>query len=115
LSEWLSELSLQDRAQKLNRVSHNLTICAREFQLPPFAEDSRSAVKRLLGINELQHKISAQIGHYLHGEAIKVYPVEVFSEILFEIAAQYEILPMLKGAIQHAKTGSWHVPQNGVG
>ncbi len=57
------------------------------------------------GLLQLQHQLSAQIGHYMDGEEIKVYPIDVFAQILFEKAIQYQILPFLRGAINRAKTG----------
>jgi hypothetical protein len=108
LSEWLAGLSLQQRARTLNRIAHNLTICTREFEAPlkPF-KDTAIVIKRLIGLSELQHQLSAQIGHYMDGEEIKVYPADVFAKILFEKAAYYDVLPFLKGSINQAKTGSW--------
>ena len=54
---------------------------------------------RLIGLSELQHHLSSQIGHYTDGEEIKVYPIDVFAQILFEKATHYQILPFLKGTI----------------
>jgi hypothetical protein len=108
LSGWLTDLPLPDRAQKLNRIAHALTVCAREYQLAPLSErNAKLVVQRLLGFSELHHKLSGQIGHYLAGEETKVYPVEVFSKILFEVAAEYGIVAHLSSAITHVKTGSW--------
>jgi hypothetical protein len=64
-------------------------------------------IKRLIGLSELQHQLSAQIGHYMDGEEIKVYPIDVFAKILFEKATYYQILPFLRGAISWVKSGSW--------
>jgi hypothetical protein len=41
----------------------------------------------------------------MDGEEIKVYPIDVFAQILFEKAIHYQILPLLKGAINRVKTG----------
>jgi len=60
-------------------------------------------IKMLIGLSELQHQLSQQIGHYLDGEEIKVYPIDVFAQILFEKATQYQILPFLTGAINRMK------------
>jgi hypothetical protein len=108
LSEWLVGLSLQQRARTLNRIAHNLTVCTREFEAPlePFKSPA-IVIKKLIGLSELQHQLSAQIGHYMDGEEIKVYPVDVFAQILFEKAAHYDVVPFLKGAISYVKTGSW--------
>jgi hypothetical protein len=40
---------------------------------------------------------------YMDGEEIKVYPIDVFAQILFEKATQYQILHFLKGAINRTK------------
>jgi hypothetical protein len=39
----------------------------------------------------------------MDGEEIKVYPIDVFAQILFEKATQYQILHFLKGAINRTK------------
>jgi len=106
VSEWLAGMSLVERARTLNRIAHDLTICTREFEAAtqPF-KDPAIAIKRLIGLSELQHQLSAQIGHYMDGEEVKVYPINVFAQILFEKAIQYQILPFLSGAINRVKTG----------
>ncbi len=60
-------------------------------------------IKMLIGLSELQHQLSQQIGHYLAREEIKVYPIDVFAQILFEKANQYQIQPFLTGAINRIK------------
>lgn len=102
LSNWLSALSLLERAQKLNRISYALTVCAREFYTPEGAAERPDAAKKLLALSELQHKISAQVGSYLAGEETKVYPVEAFSRTLYAIATHQNILPALNQAISFA-------------
>jgi hypothetical protein len=69
LGEWLAGMSLPERARTLNRISHDLTICTREFEAAtePF-KDPAIVIKRLIGLSELQHQLSAQIGHYMDGE-----------------------------------------------
>src|SRR5215471_11933893 len=88
LSEWLAGMSLPERARTLNRIAHCLTIWTREFEAAtePF-KDPAIVIKRLIGLSELQHQLSAQIGHYLDGEDVKVYPMDVFAKILFEKAS----------------------------
>lgn len=105
LGEWLAKMSLPERARTLNRIAHDLTICTREFEAAtqPF-KNPASVIKRLIGLSELQHQLSAQIGHYMDGEEVKVYPIDVFAQILFEKAAYYEILPFLKGTLNRIKT-----------
>ena len=80
LSEWLPGMSLPERARALNRIAHSVTISAREFEAAtqPF-RDPAIVIKRLIGLSELQHQFSAQIGHYMDGEEIKVYPTDVFA------------------------------------
>jgi hypothetical protein len=108
LSEWLAGMSLPERARTLNRIAHNLTICTREFEADtePF-KDPAIVIKKLIGLSELQHQFSAQIGHYMDGEEIKVYPIDVFARILFEKATYYQILFFLTEAINRIKAGSW--------
>ena len=43
----------------------------------------------------------------MDGEETKVYPIDVFAQILFEKATYYQILSFLRGAINRIKTGSW--------
>ena len=97
---------MPERARTLNRIAHDLTICTREFEAAtqPF-KNPAIVIKRLIGLSELQHQLSAQIGHYLDGEEVKVYPMDVFAQILFEKATYYEILPFLRAAINRIKTG----------
>jgi hypothetical protein len=107
LSEWLAGMSLPARARTLNRIAHSLTICTRDFKVAPQPfKDPATVIKMLIGINELQHQLSAQTGHYMDGEEIKVYPIDVFAKILFEKANFYQILPFLMGAINLVKTRS---------
>jgi hypothetical protein len=108
LSEWLAGMHLPERARAMNRIAYNLTICTRQFEAAPQPfRDPALVIKRLIGLSELQHQLSQQIGHYLDGEEVKVYPIDVFAQILFEKAAQYQILPFLKGAINYVMTGAW--------
>src|SRR6267143_150129 len=65
LAQWLTALSLAERAKALNLVSFRLTIHARECGLP--STDQSSAARKLLGINELHHKLLSQTCHYLDG------------------------------------------------
>ncbi len=100
LGEWLARMSLPERARNLNRISYHLTVCTREFEAAtqPF-KDPAMVIKMLIGLSELQHQLSQQIGHYMDGEEIKVYPIDVFAQILFEKAAQYQIMPFFRGVL----------------
>ena len=106
LGHWLAGMSLPERARTLNRIAHDLTICTREFEAAtePF-KDPAIVIQRLIGLSELQHHFSSQIGHYMDGEEIKVYPIDVFAQILFEKAIHYQILPFLKGRLNGVKDG----------
>jgi len=85
VGEWLAGTPLHERARAINRIAYNLTICAREFEAAPQPfKDPALVIKRLIGLSELQHQLSQQIGHYMDGEEVKVYPVDVFAQILFE-------------------------------
>jgi hypothetical protein len=103
LSQWLKGLSLVERAKALNLVSYQLTIYARAYGLPEWQRPDLAARDKLLGVNELQHQLLAQTGHYLHGEDSKVYPVEVFSKIIFEKAHNYGLTALLVSAIKHVQ------------
>ena len=104
LAQWLTALSLAERAKALNLVSFRLTIHARECGLP--STDQSSAARKLLGINELHHKLLSQTCHYLDGEGGAVYPVDVFSQILIETADQHGITSTLAAAIEYAKANT---------
>jgi len=106
LTDWLATLRLPKRARALDLIMYDLTISARDL-LRSDTEDKSRVMQKLLGFNELYHQLSQQIGHYLDGEEIKVYPIEVFSQILFDKAVHYDILPFLVSSIMHARTGSW--------
>jgi hypothetical protein len=108
LAEFLVKLDPAGRARKLAKLGHNLTICARELQSTTSTSvDSPTTIKKLVGFSELHHQLTAQIGHYLDGEGLRLYPEAVFSQILFDVAAQYEIVPYLKSAVRNTITGSW--------
>jgi hypothetical protein len=102
ISEWLMPLSLVERAKGLNLVSYELTIYAREYGSPD-ATSEGEAIRRLFGINELQHKLASQTGHYLDGDEATAYPVSVFGQTLVEAAAYYNVGGALKGALSSAK------------
>ena len=105
VSEWLEPLSAANRAKALNFLSYTLTISARDYGQPDSPIQGEAAIKRLLGINELQHKLLSQVGHYMEDDS-KAYPVEVFSRILFELAAYYDISGDLNAALRSAgRTG----------
>jgi hypothetical protein len=101
----IGPLPLQERARALNHVAFHLTIRTRLY----YGGSSRETEalvpysKQLVGINELQHKLSAQVGHYLDGEEEKVYPLDVFSRILFEVADHYGLTSDLAAAVKYVE------------
>lgn len=106
---WLGSLSLKEKIRALALLSGDLTIFAREYRLPlPDRCHTSSVIRTLLGLNELHHKIAFQIAGYCRDET-KVYPLDVFAEILFEIAAQYGVTEFLAKAILQVKEREWPV------
>jgi hypothetical protein len=103
-TDYLTGLSLEDRAKLLVRIGAQLTIYAREYGiLGPDSENNRSNHKKLAGTNELQHKLLNQAGLYLKGEREKIYPADVLSETMFQTAEHYGIAPDPTTAILHAQ------------
>ena len=99
LDEWLTIFPLLERAKALNLVNYQLTIYAREYGLLTADSDKEMAMKKLLGISELSHKLTSQIGHYMNGYETDIYPVNVFCQILFDVANQYNVTGALRGSI----------------
>jgi hypothetical protein len=107
LAQWLAPLSLVERAKALTLISSWLTIYGRDYGIASVKDLGESlALRKLVGINELQHKLLSQTGNYLNGEDRKVYPVDVFSRILFEVADRYAVRSALIGAMKHAQPKS---------
>ena len=106
LSEWLAGMSLPEGARALNRIAHYLTICTREFEAAtqPF-KDPSIVIKELIGLSELQLQLSAYIGLYLDAEEIKVDPMDVFAQILFEKATYYQIASQAYSSSPGYETG----------
>jgi hypothetical protein len=68
MAAWLRALTVTEQTKALNYVSYGLTISAREYvyldrSQKPTLDQTTGA--QLLGISELQHQLSSQIGHYL--------------------------------------------------
>jgi hypothetical protein len=102
LVQWLSALPLVERARALNIVSYMLTIHAREYGLP--TSEQTGSAKKLLGINDLQHKILSQTVQYLDGEERLAPSVNSFCHVLIETAAHHGISGPLGAAISFAKS-----------
>ncbi len=101
LGEWLVGMSLPERARNLRRISYDLTVCARRvrgchptIQTPRHGhKDAKFSSQRFVSIS-----FPNTLGHYTDGEEIKVYPIDVFAQILFEKATQLNILIFSKGS-----------------
>ena len=102
LVEWLSALPLVERARALNIISYMLTIHAREYGLP--SSEQTGSAKKLLGLNDLQHKILSQTVQYLDGEERLAPSVSSFSHTLVQTAAHHGISGPLSAAISFAKS-----------
>ena len=95
---WFLNLEDNSRQVFLAWVSHDLTIHGRSFGLDLTGEIQVRAFK---GLNELQHQISAHIGHI--GNGSKRYPEDVLWQILQEKAKAYGISNHLTGSLERAK------------
>ena len=102
LTNWLTSLPVARRGRVLNQVAYELTISARRWYVPGAEATTPEGVNKLLGLNELQHQLLAQAGHYLDNEDSKVYPLDVFSKIVLQMAAHYGIESDLTSAIRRA-------------
>jgi hypothetical protein len=102
LGQWLETLSLVERARALNIVSYMLTIHAREYGLP--SSEQTASAKKLLGINDLQHKILSQSVQYLDGDERRAPSVGSFCQVLTETADYHGISGPLGAAISFAKS-----------
>ena len=96
--ERFKDLSLMDRARALTLPGFRLTISARDAM----TLESSLGMRKLIGINELQHRVLSQAGHYLDGEESRAYPVDVFGQILTETAAHHDLASMLDDASAYA-------------
>lgn len=76
-------MSTDQKARLLSLVAHNLTVCARAASLPEVHD--APARRKLLGINELLHTVTAQVVHMIGGSE-DGYPDDVFMDILLETA-----------------------------
>jgi hypothetical protein len=107
LGEWLGALSVKERTKVLILLSFRLTIHARGYDLSSMnSEQDENARRKLLGINEMQHNLLAQAGHYLDGSEASAYPTDVLCQILFETADHHGIASVLSSAANFAKDRS---------
>lgn len=114
-AECLTSLPLHERARFLIGIGFELTIYAREYGVVDSNSENNSANhKRLIGTNELQHKLLSQAALYLDGERDKIYPADVFSEIVFQTAEHYDITLDLTTAIRYVQQKT-RKPGSGAG
>ena len=108
VNRWLEGLPLRERAKLLSLIAYQLTVQARRFyRFPPHSVSNPPLDgEKLAGINELQHQLISQAGHYWDGEERKVYPIDVFSRILFEVAAQHGVTSDLAAAVKYVQEGT---------
>jgi hypothetical protein len=98
LTNWYIDLPDSDKVTFLACVSHQLTIHGRGFGLDLSGEQQ---AKALLGLNELQHQISGQVGGIVSKH--ERYPEDVFVQILIEKAAWYGISAHLIQSFEFAR------------
>lgn len=77
-------MSTGQKIRLLALLAHNLTVCARAVALPEVQD--ALARRKLLGLNELLHLITAQVMHLICDDEDR-YPDDVFMTILLETAA----------------------------
>jgi hypothetical protein len=106
LTSWLTSLSVAKRGRILNQVAYELTISARHWYVPGAEATTPEGANKLPGLNELQHQLLAQAGHYLDNEEVKVYPLDVFSKVVLQMAAHYGIASDLTTAIRYVQQKS---------
>jgi len=102
LVQWLTSLSLVERARALNIVSYMLTIHAREYGLP--SSEQTASAKKLLGLNDLLQKILSQTVLYLDGEERRAPSIDSFCRVLTETATYHGISGPLGAAISFSKS-----------
>ena len=80
-----------ERARTLNPIVHDLTDMHTRVRGPcrTIRGSNHRDKKAIIGLSEFSIKLSAQIGHYMDREEIKVYPTDVFAQILFEKATYF--------------------------
>jgi hypothetical protein len=113
LSDWLSVLSIEERIRALALIFADLTVSARALFVPELAHNAsaEAILGKLKGLNELHHHISGQLVGYANNPA-KAYPVDVFSNLIFETASGYNVSSFLNAAIEFAQSREW-VPNEG--
>lgn len=77
-----AKLSREDQSYLLARLSHELTVCVRGcYSSAPQVVNSRAG-SPVGAINEIQHQLSAHIGHLIKNDG-KRYPDDVFIQTVF--------------------------------
>src|SRR6266487_5998434 len=91
--EYLFGLSSKDQALLLAQLSHELTVAARYYYSDEGNNPPRltAALKQ---INEIQHRVSAQIGYILSGATEERFPADALIDVLFFWASSEESEPV---------------------
>jgi hypothetical protein len=100
IADWISSLSFLERAKVLVFMGYRLTLYARECG----ADTGPLSEQKLLGINELQHKLLSQAGHYLKESEEHTYSVDDLFKALLETAKYYNLNEVLGGVLKSAQT-----------
>src|SRR5262245_23597184 len=87
-------LTPQNRLRALARLAHGLTIMAREYYVPGTVDLTDPAAVR--EINELQHRVAAQVVALLDDHAMR-FPDDVMAQIIME---ESPARPALRAAIR---------------
>jgi hypothetical protein len=95
-NNWFRSRSDPEKIAFLAWLSHDLTIHGRAFGLDL---DGNQAVRAFRGLNELQHKISQNIGHL--SEGTNRYGGELIWQILHETAANYGLSAHLQTSLKN--------------
>lgn len=105
-AKWLSSLSQPLRICALVFIYSDLTVATRQMFLPEWTigtERCQRVLEILHGLNEIHHTLSNQLGAYA-ADKKDHFPVEVFSEILFQIEKKYRLEHFLTPALEFVQT-----------
>ena len=93
VKEFLSVQPVTRKIYTLAKLAHELTVCARAVY--PGQVTEKISSHRLAGLNEMQHTITGQL-RGLSNDSGKIYPEEVFVNILFETARIADLMTQLE-------------------
>jgi hypothetical protein len=87
-------LSSDDKASALVQVAYHFTIAGRDVSIQGDCQEQRD---RLVALNEIQHKLVAQIQALLKNSSGR-YPDKDFILVLEDVSKRAGMLPYLQGA-----------------